>query len=89
MGVEAKLFKNGGSQAVRIPKEFRFSGSKVIFEQTDAGLLLKAVKDDEWAWVDELERLGGFSDDFMAGGREQPEMPPMNPDVAAFFGVKE
>lgn len=30
----AKLFKNGGSQAVRLPKEFQFEGSEVrIFRQ--------------------------------------------------------
>lgn len=31
MGVSGKLFKNGGSQAVRIPAEFRFEGTEVDF----------------------------------------------------------
>jgi antitoxin VapB len=89
MGIEAKLFMNGGSQAVRIPKDYRFSGKKVLIEKTEAGLLIKPAIEDEWAWVEELAKLGGFSDDFMAEGREQPDMPPMDPDVAKFFGVED
>jgi virulence-associated protein VagC len=45
----AKLFKNGRSQAVRLPKEFRFEGEEVLIRRdpaTGAVLLLKAPKSE-------------------------------------------
>jgi antitoxin VapB len=40
--VTAKLFKSGGSQAVRLPKEFRFKGSEVIVEQVGNTVVLRS-----------------------------------------------
>jgi antitoxin VapB len=37
----AKLFKHGGSQAVRLPKAFRFEGSEVIIEKRGDSVVLK------------------------------------------------
>jgi antitoxin VapB len=37
----AKLFKHGGSQAVRLPKAFRFEGSEVIIEKRGDEVVLK------------------------------------------------
>jgi antitoxin VapB len=37
----AKLFKHGGSQAVRLPKEFRFEGSEVVIERRGNEVVLK------------------------------------------------
>ncbi len=37
----AKLFKHGGSQAVRLPKAFRFEGSEVIIEKRGDAVVLK------------------------------------------------
>jgi antitoxin VapB len=36
----AKIFKHGNSQAVRLPKEFRFAGSEVRIRRSGAGVLL-------------------------------------------------
>ena len=36
----AKIFKHGNSQAVRLPKEFRFSGEEVQVKRVGAGVLL-------------------------------------------------
>ena len=36
----AKLFANGRSQAVRLPKEFRFSDNEVLIQRSGAGVLL-------------------------------------------------
>jgi antitoxin VapB len=36
----AKVFKHGNSQAVRLPKEFRFEGDEVLVKRTPAGVLL-------------------------------------------------
>ena len=38
----AKLFQHGGSQAVRLPKEFRFEGSEVEIERRGDEVVLKA-----------------------------------------------
>ena len=36
----AKIFKHGNSQAVRLPKEFRFAGTEVQIKRSGAGILL-------------------------------------------------
>jgi virulence-associated protein VagC len=39
----AKLFRNGGSQAVRLPREFRFEGSQVRVRRVAEGVLLEPL----------------------------------------------
>ncbi len=64
----AKLFQNGRSQAVRLPKEYQFSGDDVFIQRHgDAVLLIPHEK----AWKVFLEGLNGFSEDFMNDGRDQ------------------
>lgn len=65
----AKLFQNGQSQAVRLPKEFRFSGDEVYAKKVGSVIMLYP-KDKEWEIF--LEGLSEFSEDFYANGREQP-----------------
>jgi len=65
---KAKLFQNGRSQAVRLPKEFQFNGEDVYIKKHGKAVLL--VPHDQ-AWEVFLEGLDGFSDDFMKDGREQ------------------
>lgn len=50
MTIRAKLFMNGRSQAVRLPKEFRFSGSEVCIERRGEAVVLTPV-DAKWARV--------------------------------------
>ena len=64
----AKLFKNGDSQAVRLPKEFRFAGSEVLIKRTGSAVVL-LPKSKSWDML--LSSLGQFSEDFMER-REQP-----------------
>ena len=65
----AKLFINGRSQAVRLPKEYRFSGDDVYIKGYQ-GMVMLLPKDSPWAsLVDSLDR---FSSDFM-DERNQPE----------------
>ena len=67
----AKLFENGRSQAVRLPKECRFNGDEVAISKVgDAVILLPK----EHRWSGFLSSLDLFSDDFMSEGREQPAM---------------
>ena len=64
----AKLFKNGRSQAVRLPKEFQFSGNDVIIQKHgDVVLLIPHEK----AWEVFLHGLNSFSSDFLENGRDQ------------------
>ncbi len=65
----AKLFKNGQSQAVRLPKEFRFEGDHVFIKKEGNIVLLIPEKK---AWDPLLKSLEKFSDDFMSE-RTQPE----------------
>ena len=70
----AKLFQNGRSQAVRLPKEFRFPGKEVRIRRFGGGVLLEPVPFDVEAWFARLDSYGDVP--FMPEGREQPEMPP-------------
>jgi antitoxin VapB len=73
----AKLFKNGESQAVRLPKEFRFEGTEVLIQRVgDAVVLLPRAK----SWEALIGSLNKFSPDFM-NDRNQP----MNADVRESF----
>ncbi len=65
----AKLFQNGQSQAVRLPKEFRFEGNEVYIKKVGEMTVLLPVKNP---WRALLDSLGKFSDDFM-DTRQQPE----------------
>jgi antitoxin VapB len=67
----AKLFWTGRSQAVRLPKEYRFNGEEVRIRRQGNAVILEPIATD-WKWLDEI--AGKFSGDFMAEGREQPEM---------------
>ena len=70
----AKLFRNGRSQAVRLPREFRFEGDRVRIRRIDQGVLLQPIIPDAANWFEELDRFK--SEPFMAGGRKQPVTPP-------------
>jgi len=64
----AKLFINGRSQAVRLPKEYKFSGNEVIIQKVgEAVILLPHNK----SWEVFLHGLNSFSDDFMSDGRAE------------------
>jgi antitoxin VapB len=64
----AKLFKNGDSQAVRLPKEFRFKGTEVYLRRMgNAVVLLPKTK----SWDTLIDSLAKFPADFMSD-REQP-----------------
>jgi len=64
----ARLFLNGRSQAVRLPKECQFDGENVYIKKVGEAVMLFPV-DKEWEVF--LHGLNGFSDDFMSEGRFQ------------------
>ena len=73
MGTTAKLFRNGRSQAVRLPREFRFEGDSVRVRRVGRGVLVEPMFANVADWFAELDRLGG--EPFMADGRHQPRTP--------------
>ena len=64
----AKLFKNGDSQAVRLPKEFRFEGTEVLIKRVgNAVVLLPRTR----SWDTLVDSLAKFPSDYLET-REQP-----------------
>jgi len=72
MTAVAKLFKNGQSQAVRLPKQFRFENQEEVFvKKVEDGILL-LPKHEDAVWDHLFAKLDEFSADFMEE-RVQPE----------------
>ena len=59
----AKLFSNGGSQAVRLPKNYRFDASEVLVNRI-GNIVMLIPKNDRWQSL--LTSLSMFTDDFLA-----------------------
>jgi antitoxin VapB len=69
----ARLFMHGGSQAVRLPEEFRLPGDRVRVRRVRDGVLLEPIATDLDTWFAELDRFADvpvFDD-----GRNQPPTP--------------
>lgn len=64
----ARLFRNGRSQAVRLPKQFRFEGDEVYVKRVGNAVVLLP---HSGSWQGLFESLELFSEDFMEN-REQP-----------------
>ena len=62
----AKIFENGRSQAVRLPRECRFSGEEVAVNKI-GDIVMLMPKENKWSGF--LNSLGLFSEDFMSDGR--------------------
>lgn len=80
---KAKLFRNGGSQAVRLPAEFRFEGDEVYITRDKASgdvVLSNRPRSDTWrafiAWRDALDIAPDDGDDYMV---ERPMNRPATP----------
>jgi len=63
----AKVFQNGRSQAIRLPKEFHVETDDVYLKKMPEGFLV--ITRDPWAVF--FEGVEELSDDFMADGRQQ------------------
>jgi antitoxin VapB len=68
----AKLFRNGRSQAVRLPREFRFEGDRVQIRRVSEGVLLEPLISDVRKWFAELDR---FKSEPFPKRRKQPVTP--------------
>lgn len=66
----AKVFQNGRSQAIRLPKEFRVNADEVMIRKTDVGFLV--ITRDPWEVFE--EGVSELSDDFFDHERVQPSL---------------
>ncbi len=74
----AKIFTSGRSQAVRLPKEYRFTASEVYINKVGDALILTPA--DKLGSVYD-EGLAGFTDDFLAEGRPD-EIPSVRQELS-------
>jgi antitoxin VapB len=66
----AKLFINGRSQAVRLPKTYRFEGKEVYIKKVSQGILIMPKDQSVWgAWEENLKK---YDEPFMTD-RNQPD----------------
>jgi antitoxin VapB len=70
MTATAKLFKSGRSQAVRLPKEFRFEGKEVRVNRHGRAVLLEPMQEEDWKSV--FAKIDALGVDFP----EREEQPP-------------
>ena len=72
--IVAKVFWSGRSQAVRLPKEFRFDTDEVSIRRHGSSIVLEPISRD-WSWLDDISP---FDDDMVAAAEE-----PVSPQVRA------
>ena len=63
-----KVFENGRSQAVRLPKKYRFTGDEVVVQRLGKAVLLVPKED---AWQTFMNGINSFTDDIFSDGRFQ------------------
>lgn len=69
----AKIFQHGGSQAVRLPKDFRFDGTEVLIEKHGDEVVLKPLLAAKFRSFTEI---AGYLDEKFPDGGDFPEPPP-------------
>jgi len=73
MNQTAKLFRNGRSQAVRLPAEFRFDGSEVyVRRDVHTGDVILSRRPESWGEFFELLKTLEIPDDFLADRDDRP-----------------
>ena len=70
MGSTAKIFMTGRSQAVRLPKEFRFESDEVRIRKEGNAVILEPLPED-WSWLDTIARP--IDEDFLEAVAERPD----------------
>ena len=69
----AKLFRNGRSQAVRLPAEFRFKGNEVyVRSDPTTGDVILSRRPDSWAGFFDLMKTVEFPEDFLTERDDRP-----------------
>jgi antitoxin VapB len=66
MPATAKIFMSGRSQAIRLPKEYRFEGKEVFIRRDPlTGDIILSPRPDSWAGLFALDATTEVPDDFM------------------------
>jgi antitoxin VapB len=79
----ARVFWSGRSQAVRLPKEYRFEGTEVRIRRQGSAVILEPIPTD-WRWLDELTGTGPIDDDVVEAVREDVGQQ-QRPELDGFF----
>ncbi len=66
----AKIFWSGRSQAVRLPKDFRFNDAAVYIRRQGNAIVLEPIPHN-WTWLDTI--CGKLDEDFISAAREHPK----------------
>jgi antitoxin VapB len=77
----AKIFWSGRSQAVRLPKDFRFQGEEVRIRRHGSAVILEPLSEN-WAWLDSL--AGKLDEDLVQAIEERPK-PQKRPAIEKLF----
>jgi len=78
----AKVFMTGRSQAVRLPKEFRFKTDTVRIRTEGSKVILEPIEND-WEWLNDLHKLGPLDED-AAQAAEEAVPPQDRPELDVF-----
>jgi antitoxin VapB len=78
----AKIFINGRSQAIRLPKAYRFEGKEVYIKRTSEGVLL--IPKDNSIWDVWEKNLNKYEEPFVEN-RNQPESQQERAGLDALF----
>jgi antitoxin VapB len=81
----AKIFWSGRSQAVRLPKEFRFDVDEVVIRRDGSTIVLELpeAKEGEWDWLDRV--VGRFSSDAIRSIEDNRVAQQERPDLDKLF----
>ncbi len=78
----AKLFMNGRSQAVRLPKSYRLNGTEVFIKKTAEGVLLIPKDQSVWdIWEQNLQK----HEEYFMEKRKQPQNQQKREEIDALF----
>lgn len=84
---KAKVFWSGRSQAVRLPKKYRFDTEEVTIRREGNTIVLEAkpASEDPWAWLDKMP--GELDEDFIKAALDRPKASDddLDPAVLEFF----
>lgn len=78
----AKIFWSGRSQAVRLPKDFRFDTAKVNIHRQGSSIILEPIPEN-WEWLDAI--CGKLDQDFISAASEKLPLPEQNIAIDKLF----
>lgn len=84
MTATTKLFWSGNSQAIRLPKAFRFEGNEVSIKKQGNKVILEPIVDD-WAWLDDIRNIGEPDSSWEEAIKELRNTPPQERDFTGVF----